>query len=134
LLDIKSFCVTLQHKPMEIVKMLIQEFTQRTGYQPTENEFEAIHKIYMATDDDKTTFCINWKRINSRLVRWQKKAIAAKNQRLEELWAEYNKLVDKRNIMMRDPQINFIDGFYSRYIQLGKRQDAILNLIEIINK
>mgnify|MGYP003571261154 CR=1 FL=1 len=134
MLDIKSFCVTLQHKPMEIVKMLIQEFTQRTGYQPTENEFEAIHKIYMATDDDKTTFCINWKRINSRLVRWQKKAIAAKNQRLEELWAEYNKLVDKRNIMMRDPQINFIDGFYSRYIQLGKRQDAILNLIEIINK
>ena len=134
MLDIKSFCVTLQHKPMEIVKMLIQEFTQRTGYQPTENEFEAIHKIYMATDDDKTTFCINWKRINSRLVRWQKKAIAAKNQRLEELWAEYNKLVEKRNIMMRDPQINFIDGFYSRYIQLGKRQDAILNLIEIINK
>lgn len=134
MLDIKSFCVTLQHKPIEIVKMLIQEFTQRTGYQPTENEFEAIHKIYMATDDDKTTFCINWKKINSRLVRWQKKAIAAKNQRLEELWAEYNKLVDKRNIMMRDPQINFIDGFYSRYIQLGKRQDAILNLIEIINK
>ena len=134
MLDIKSFCVTLQHKPMEIVKMLIQEFTQRTGYQPTENEFEAIHKIYMATDDDKTTFCINWKRINSRLVRWQKKAIAAKNQRLDELWAEYNKLVEKRNIMMRDPQINFIDGFYSRYIQLGKRQDAILNLIEIINK
>ncbi|MBR6931115.1 MAG: hypothetical protein IKH61_12955 [Bacteroidales bacterium] len=119
---------------MEIVKMLIQEFTQRTGYQPTEKEFEAIHKIYMATDDDKTTFCINWKKINSRLVRWQKKAIAAKNQTLEKLWAEYNELVDKRNLMMRDPQINFIDGFYSRYIQLGKRQDAILNLIEIINK
>lgn len=134
MLDIKSFCVTLQHKPMEIVKMLIQEFTQRTGYQPTENEFEAIHKIYMATDDDKTTFCINWKRINSRLVRWQKKAIAAKNQTLEKLWDEYNELVDERNIMMLDPQINFIDGFYSRYVRLGQRQDAILNLIEIINK
>ena len=119
---------------MEIVKMLIQEFTQRTGYQPTENEFEAIHKIYMATDDDKTTFCINWKRINSRLVRWQKKAIAAKNQTLEKLWDEYNELVDERNIMMLDPQINFIDGFYSRYVRLGQRQDAILNLIEIINK
>lgn len=114
--------------------MLIQEFTQRTGYQPTEQEFKTIHNVYMATDDDKDTFCANWKTLNSRLVRWQKKAIAAKEQMLGKLWDEYNDLCDRRNIMIHDSRINFIDGFYMEYVRLGNRQDEILNLIEIINK
>lgn len=114
--------------------MLINEFTQRTGYQPTAKEFERIHEIYMVCEEDKDEFCEIWKKANRKLVDWQKKAIAAKNQTLKKLWDEYNELVDKRNIMIQDPQINFIDGFYTRYIRLGKRQDEILNLIEIINK
>ena len=124
----------MQHKPINEVEMLINEFTQRTGYQPTAKEFERIHEIYMVCEEDKDEFCEIWKKANRKLVAWQKKAIAAKNQTLEKLWAEYNELVDKRNIMIQDPQINFIDGFYSRYIRLGQRQDEILNLIEIINK
>ena len=49
--------------------MLKQEFIDRTGYKPTEQEFEEINTLYMATDDDKDTFCMKWK-CGFRVVRF----------------------------------------------------------------
>lgn len=37
--------------------MTQQEFTQRTGITPTEDEFARIHDLYMATSLDKDDFC-----------------------------------------------------------------------------
>ena len=42
--------------------MLYSEFTQRTGFFPTEKIFREIENEYMASDLDKDTFCKEWKR------------------------------------------------------------------------
>ena len=44
--------------------MNIFEFTDRTGYQPTEDQFTEIHKEYMKAGEsvDKDTFCKSWKK------------------------------------------------------------------------
>ncbi len=42
--------------------MTRQEFTDRTGFTPTEGHFRAIHEDYMAAGDgvDKDAFCAGW--------------------------------------------------------------------------
>ena len=42
--------------------MTQQEFTQRTGFYPTAEQFEAIHALYMESDKDKDAWCKEWKR------------------------------------------------------------------------
>ena len=42
--------------------MTQQEFTQRTGFYPTAEQFQAIHAAYMDSDKDKDTWCKEWKR------------------------------------------------------------------------
>lgn len=44
--------------------MLLSEFTERTGYQPTQEEYEEIEREYMHSSSDKDEFCRMWKRAN----------------------------------------------------------------------
>lgn len=41
--------------------MTQQEFTQRTGFYPTADQFNAINELYMESDKDKDAFCKEWK-------------------------------------------------------------------------
>ena len=41
--------------------MTPKEFTERTGYTPTEEEYKQIEEMYMNTDLDKNEFCKGWK-------------------------------------------------------------------------
>lgn len=40
--------------------MMIHEFTARTGYTPTFEEYREIERQYHECEDDKDTFCANW--------------------------------------------------------------------------
>lgn len=42
--------------------MTQQEFTERTGFHPTTEQFEAIHKAYLRSEKDKDEWCKEWKR------------------------------------------------------------------------
>ena len=42
--------------------MTQQEFTQRTGFYPTAEQFNAINELYMKSDKDKDAWCKEWKR------------------------------------------------------------------------
>ncbi len=77
--------------------MMKQEFTQRTGHQPTDQEYEEIERLYMATDDDKDTFCMKWKRANRELVSWQKRAIANIKKAWDQVQSELNEIKDALN-------------------------------------
>lgn len=44
--------------------MLVQEFINRCGYQPTAEEWEQITWAYMAHSGDKDEFCREWSRLN----------------------------------------------------------------------
>lgn len=42
--------------------MTQQEFTERTGFYPTTEQFENIHKAYLRSEKDKDEWCKEWKR------------------------------------------------------------------------
>lgn len=42
--------------------MLRQEFVERTGFEPTEKEYNEIEAEYMGCDMDKDEFCKSWKK------------------------------------------------------------------------
>lgn len=47
--------------------MLYSEFTERTGFYPTDAEFDnEIHPDYMKSDLSKDEFCAKWKKQNIR--------------------------------------------------------------------
>ena len=49
--------------------MTQQEFYNRTGVQPTANEWWYIHDNYLSFNGDKNQFCRAWKHTNARRVR-----------------------------------------------------------------
>ena len=48
--------------------MLIQEFVDRTGYIPTEKEWEHVNAAYMDCEVDKDAFCRAWCKCNPSKV------------------------------------------------------------------
>ena len=69
--------------------MMKSEFTERTGFEPTEAEYREIEAEYMGCDIDKDEFCKIWKKQGGiqRLMR-------LRARRIEELKAE---LVKEKN-------------------------------------
>lgn len=78
--------------------MNIKEFRTLTGQEVTENEFEDINKLYMATGNmDKQTFCGLWKKNDlfrialevernlSAKVTFGEKVLANKEQELDDM-------------------------------------------------
>lgn len=50
--------------------MTQQEFMERTGITPTEEEFDYIHAVYLNTSMNKDEFCKEWKKYgDSRIIR-----------------------------------------------------------------
>lgn len=41
--------------------MMMSEFTERTGFEPTAEEYDEIEEAYYKFDGNKDAFCINWK-------------------------------------------------------------------------
>lgn len=66
--------------------MMKSEFTERTGFEPTEAEYREIEAEYMGCDIDKDEFCKTWKKQGGiqRLMR-------LRARRIEELEAETRK-------------------------------------------
>lgn len=69
--------------------MMKSEFIERTGFEPTEEEYREIEAEYMGCDIDKDEFCKTWKKQGGiqRLMR-------LRARRIEELEAE---LVKEKN-------------------------------------
>lgn len=42
--------------------MLLSEFTQLTGFYPTQEQWDEINALYMDSEDDKRTFCRRWRK------------------------------------------------------------------------
>lgn len=59
--------------------MTPKEFTDRTGYLPTEEEYKQIENMYMNTDLDKDEFCKAWKSNKVLLAETVKQTIIARN-------------------------------------------------------
>lgn len=74
--------------------MLVEEFTARTGYKPTPEEYKTIEAQYYEFDGDKTAFCQYWQCHNiARRLIMQAVTLCAKKRRgdsqLEAALKEY---------------------------------------------
>lgn len=75
--------------------MTQKEFTDRTGYTPTTEEFAKIHSVYMTTILDKDEFCKDWKKHNSSAIIESLHVVAVNRElRLELHERERSAMVD----------------------------------------
>lgn len=89
--------------------MMYNEFTERTGFQPTMDEyFATIEPIYTDYDGDKDKFCKEWKKISQEMRDAVNKVVQERiktiheyadnineqNEQLNNLTQEHNTLID----------------------------------------
>lgn len=103
--------------------MMKSEFTERTGFEPTEAEYREIEAEYMGCDIDKDEFCKTWKKQGGiqRLMR-------LRARRIEELEAE---LVKKKNDYDRMgaqycEKINRLNGEKNSELNILKHDNEVL--------
>lgn len=79
--------------------MMISEFIERTGFEPTAEEYEIIEEEYMGGADDKDTFCKNWKKNGGvqRLTRARKTRIENLESHVDVLEREKEYIINERN-------------------------------------
>ena len=66
--------------------MMMNEFTYRTGYEPTPEEYEEIELDYIAFEGDKDAFCKAWLGLYGWKVKAQKKERDAAARMIEAPW------------------------------------------------
>ena len=76
--------------------MLRSEFVERTGFEPMGREYEEIEAEYMASDEDKDTFCKRWKKQGGieRLIR-------IRARRIEELESNVTTILNEQEKKVR---------------------------------
>lgn len=65
--------------------MMVSEFIERTGFEPTASEYKEIEAEYMGTGADKEKFCKDWKKNSGpqRLMRLRARKIEEQAARKE---------------------------------------------------
>ncbi len=94
--------------------MMMSEFIERVGFEPTAAEYAEIEQEYMGCDVDKDKFCKEWKKNGGiqRLCRMRAR-------RIEELEAE---------VAMKDRQYEEMDVRHCRqFNEMKKMMDGKLN-------
>lgn len=92
--------------------MMMSEFIERVGFEPTAAEYQEIEREYMGCDVDKDQFCKEWKK-NGGIQRLMR----LRARRIEELEAE---------LIKKDRQYDEMDSRYCRRIN-QLREDMNMN-------
>lgn len=80
--------------------MMMSEFIERTGFEPTADEYREIEAEYMGCDIDKDKFCKVWKksggiqrlsRMRVRKIEELESKIREMGRRYDEMYAAYSK-------------------------------------------
>lgn len=84
--------------------MLVSEFTDRVGYEPTPAEYAQIEREYMEFDGDKDAFCRRWKRENPTKAGelWRLRKLMRVREREDQSLMTW--LVKRAKVFADDPQ------------------------------
>lgn len=90
--------------------MMMSEFIERVGFEPTAAEYAEIEQEYMGCDVDKDKFCKEWKknggiqrlcRMRARRIEELEAEVAMKDRQYEEMDARharrFNEMCEKKN-------------------------------------
>lgn len=97
--------------------MLVSEFIDRTGYQPTAEEYDEIEKAYYVFAGDKDAFCRAWSKANPHKAGTLWAAIK-EQERL-------SKVFDKVSEFVRKSKMKREDFYYMDYSQQQAFMDAM---------
>jgi len=89
--------------------MMMQEFIERTGFEPTSYEYREIEEEYYGADVDKDAFCKTWKKNGGvqRLTRRRATRIEDLEAKLAKQERENKKLVEELNKKYIDLQSEY---------------------------
>lgn len=109
--------------------MTKQEFTDRTGYTPNDQEFAKIHSTYMQTVLDKDEFCEDWKKHNESTIIESLHVVAVNRElRLEQLGRERSAMVD---FLLREAQALGSAPLRNKAIEMVGHAEVIRRLFEL---
>lgn len=118
---------------MKGIKMLINEFIERTGFTPTHDEYAKIEEQYLSSDMQKDDFCMSWLENDgiNRLSLERIRVIEQLNRNIERLdkkhaeeRKEYNDRITELNQKL-EKEMSWVDVFdigtlynQKRYLEL----------------
>lgn len=115
--------------------MTQQEFSDRTGFEVSAEEFAKIHKIYMATSIEGDEFCREWKAVGeSALVQNLCVVVEMKERALDQAYKFEEDLVAKQvksdhdiaAVLLRAASEHYDNDLAMKAVELVGRRSAIL--------
>lgn len=105
--------------------MMKSEFIERTGFEPTAEEYEVIEEEYMGCDIDKDQFCKEWKKNGGiqRLSRQRARRIEELEEKIAGMEREYNRM-----------DLQHCDDFNRLNDRLGKKIDTLKERNEYLER
>lgn len=100
--------------------MMMSEFIERTGYEPSYEEYHYIEESYYEFPGNKDEFCKQWKK-DQKDGHWQRELKLMKA--MDEMKAQYEK-----KIADQEENLNFYRPYFDRATQAEKKA-TILDLI-----
>ena len=91
--------------------MMMSEFIERVGFEPTVAEYQEIEREYMGCDVDKDQFCKEWKknggiqrlmRLRARKIEELEAEVSLKERQYEEMDTRYCKRINQIQADMKD--------------------------------
>lgn len=101
--------------------MMMSEFTERTGYEPSYDEYKMIEASYYEFDGDKNAFCKQWKK-DQKNGQWAKELKL--RQTIEEQKNEYEAKIE---------EIETYKNFYRTYYYQIQGMKALLEKTQAEN-
>lgn len=107
--------------------MMKSEFIERTGFEPTADEYEVIEQEYMGCDIDKDAFCKQWLKNGGvqRLSRMRVRRIEELEAEVEQRAKEYGELDQ-----IRVESITKEQEKYQRLLEQNRQMEAEINRLE----
>lgn len=106
--------------------MMMSEFIERTGFEPTAEEYRDIEAEYMGCDVHKDIFCKQWKRNGGiqRLSRMRVRRIEELEQRLATVQAQ----AEKREVEL----CRHCNDLHSQLEQTRAERDAAVGKLDAV--
>ena len=109
--------------------MTKKEFTDRTGINPTDKDFDLIHAIYMNTVLDKDDFCKDWKKHPQSDIVCSLHVVAVSRElQLEVLRNERNEIVD---LLITEAHANMSATLKNKAIAMVGHANVIRRMFEL---
>lgn len=110
--------------------MMISEFIERTGFEPTAAEYREIEAEYMGCDIDKDKFCRQWKK-NGGIQRLSRQRVR-RIEELEQQFATVQAAAQKKEEWFGNREAELSRLYNEKCTELKKADETIAAIRELL--